>query len=98
VAVPLILALPMSHCPANISSPQGPARSFSTGSVRTFKLMWLFTSFGVSNGMDAHTFEGIDVPEFKCQQVLEQEGANTMQIMTMRGLGRFYGKRMSASV
>ena len=36
----------------------------------------------VSNGMDAPTFDGINVPEWKCQQPLEPEGASTMQIQT----------------
>lgn len=30
----------------------------------------------VSNGMDAPTFDGINVPEWKCQQPLEPEGAS----------------------
>lgn len=30
----------------------------------------------VSNGMDAPTFDGIYVPEWKCQQPLEPEGAS----------------------
>ena len=34
----------------------------------------------VSNGMDAPTFDGIYVPEWKCQQPLEPEGASGMQI------------------
>ena len=33
--------------------------------------------------MDAPTFDGIDVPEWKCQQPLEPEGAPTMQITTI---------------
>jgi transposase len=33
--------------------------------------------------MDAPTFNGIDVPEWKCQQPLEPEGAPTMQITTI---------------
>ena len=37
----------------------------------------------VSNGMDAPTFDGINVPEWKCQQPLEPEGAPTMQITTI---------------
>jgi hypothetical protein len=36
-----------------------------------------------SNGMDAPTFDGINVPELKCQQPLELEGASTMQITTI---------------
>ena len=33
--------------------------------------------------MDAPTFDGIYVPEWKCQQPLEPEGASTMQITTI---------------
>lgn len=33
--------------------------------------------------MDAPTFDGINVPEWKCQQPLEPEGAPTMQITTI---------------
>ena len=37
----------------------------------------------VSNGMDAPTFDGIDMPKWKCQQPLEPEGAPIMQITTI---------------
>ena len=37
----------------------------------------------VSNGMDAPTSDGINVPEWKWQQPLEPEGALTMQITTI---------------
>jgi hypothetical protein len=37
----------------------------------------------VSNGMDAPTFNGIDVPEWRYQQPLETEGAPTMEITTI---------------
>jgi len=39
----------------------------------------------VSNGMDAPTFDGIDVPEWKCQPPLEPEGAS-IPLLTERPL------------
>ena len=37
----------------------------------------------VSNGMDAPTRNGINVPKWKCHQPLEPRGASTMKITTV---------------
>lgn len=36
-----------------------------------------------TNGMDAPTRTGINVPKWKCQQPLEPRGASTMKITTV---------------
>lgn len=50
---------------------------------KRFPLRGCWRRCWVSNGMDAPTADGIDVPEWQCHQPLEPEGASAMQITTV---------------
>jgi hypothetical protein len=63
------------------------ALSFSNSSI---------SRFDVSNGMDAPTFDGINVPQWKRQQPLEPEGVPTMQITTAPTTGEDFAPLAAA--